>query len=1434
VKSADSLIGRGNCANAESAEFDDSRGSHNPSALSGTANMKPADQEPAPANEEAALRRVAMLVDEQAALRRVAMLVARGTSPVDLFVAVCAEARRILSCDATGLLRFESEGSATLVAQSETPWDPPPIGTQFTLDGENFVTRVFHTGRAARVDDWTDSTGSVAAMATVLGVHSAVGCPVVVEGRLWGTLIAATSTSEPLPDELESRLGQFTELIATAIANAEARDALAKLADEQTALRRVATLVADGVGPEGVFPAVAAEVDTLFGADISAIVRFEEDGAATVLGDVGGPHVSGKRVALDPGYVVDRVRTTHESARFDTDDPTAADMPSLVRSAGIRSAVASPIVVEGEVWGAITAASVEGPLAPGAERHLSEFTELVATAVSNTQSQSAARTAAEEQGALRRVATLVAASAPPSEVFAAVTREIARVLGADACLLCRADDDGVVVVGTWADNAPAAPPGFRIPRGGKNLTTIVLDTGRPGRLDSYDDASGDAADIAHSQGVRSAVGAPILVEGRLWGLVIAGRAGDEQLPPGSEERLAAFTGLVATAIANTESSRALERVAADQAALRRVATLIARQPSPQEIFAAVTEAAGSLLGADVTGIVAVTDDITGTLVAGWSPGAPAVPVGHRVPLDQDGVTARVVQSAAPARIDESGPDASSALAGSLGVSSSVGAPIIVGGKLWGVLGASLCGDDPLPEDAEARLAAFTELVATAIVNAESSQAVERAAAEQAALRRVATLVAVDASQDEIFNAIAVGVAGALGEELRLVRFEREDAVVVAGSEGPHIAVLPVGTRLPVGGNNALSYVFRTGEPVRIDDYSQASGPIAEAVRAQGLRSIVAVPVAVEGRTWGAMIVGTFGEDPVPPGTEGRLAQFAELMATSIANTEARAQIERLAEQEAALRRIATLIAQGVDPEQVFAAVAEATAAIFQAIAIIIRFEHDRPVSVVVGLSREIGIALGSRWPFEEGLTSTEVYRTGRSARLSSFDWASRSGPFSEAALRAGVSSHVSSPIHVEGRLWGAINLSASEELPPDTEQRLERFTELVTTAIANTQSRGDLRRLAEQQAALRRVATLVARRDAPQVIFEAVAAEAGGLLGADIAGLVRFETDDTVTVMAGPPPGPFVSGDRVPLDPAFVVHAVRESGRPERFETDDPADEGMPELVRRFLIRSALASPILVEGELWGAIVLGSVGASFPADTEQRLDEFTELVATGVSNATARADLIASRARIVTAGDEARRRIERNLHDGTQQRLIALGLEIQRLRAEMQADPTSEAAFGRIKLDLESILEDLRELSRGLHPPLLSRVGLEPPLQALALRSEIPVHLDVDLPERPPPPVETAIYYVVSEALANATKYSQASAIRVTLSSDPPDGSSNPTLHGVVADDGVGGAEPGGGSGLIGLVDRVNALGGHLALESPPGRGTRISFDLPLEPPFAL
>jgi signal transduction histidine kinase len=258
-------------------------------------------------------------------------------------------------------------------------------------------------------------------------------------------------------------------------------------------------------------------------------------------------------------------------------------------------------------------------------------------------------------------------------------------------------------------------------------------------------------------------------------------------------------------------------------------------------------------------------------------------------------------------------------------------------------------------------------------------------------------------------------------------------------------------------------------------------------------------------------------------------------------------------------------------------------------------------------------------------------------------------------------------------------------------------------------------------------------------------------------------------------------------------------------------------------VRSAIGAPILVDDHLWGVIVVGATGDEpLPTGAEDRLAAFTELVATAISNATARTELVASRARIVAAGDEARRRIERNLHDGTQQRLIALGLDLQRARATIPDDQLeTRSALVGAEQDLDAILVDLRELSHGLHPQLLSRLGLGPSLRALARRSPIPVQLDVDLPERPAAPLETAVYYVLSEALTNAIKHSEASEISITVRSGD-------TLQASIADNGLGDADPSGGSGLTGLLDRVDALGGRFTLESPPRGGTRISVELPV------
>ena len=294
------------------------------------------------------------IAEEQAALRRVATLASRETSPVEILGAVTEEVARVLETEAVGMLRFELDGTATLVAQSQTPWDPPPLGSKLTLEGENVVASVHRTGHAARMDDWATATGSVAAMADVLGVRSSVATPVVVDGRLWGTMIAATSQSTPLPADTESRIGGFTELVAIAISNAQSRDTLTRLADEQAALRRVATLVAQGASAAAVFDAVAAEMERLLGADGVTLSRYGSDDEVTLVAHRGtGAEIApaGTRLVLTGDNVASKVRRTGQPARMEDYQDSIGQIAELVRDIGVRSTVGAPIVVDGRLWG---------------------------------------------------------------------------------------------------------------------------------------------------------------------------------------------------------------------------------------------------------------------------------------------------------------------------------------------------------------------------------------------------------------------------------------------------------------------------------------------------------------------------------------------------------------------------------------------------------------------------------------------------------------------------------------------------------------------------------------------------------------------------------------------------------------------------------------------------------------------------------------------------------------------------------------------------------------------------------------------------------------------------------------------------------------------------------------------------------------------------
>jgi signal transduction histidine kinase len=300
-------------------------------------------------------------------------------------------------------------------------------------------------------------------------------------------------------------------------------------------------------------------------------------------------------------------------------------------------------------------------------------------------------------------------------------------------------------------------------------------------------------------------------------------------------------------------------------------------------------------------------------------------------------------------------------------------------------------------------------------------------------------------------------------------------------------------------------------------------------------------------------------------------------------------------------------------------------------------------------------------------------------------------------------------------------------------------------------------------------------------------------------------------------------GERLSLDGENVAAKIRDTGAPARMDSFDGAAGATAARIRALGLRSAVGAPILVDGRVWGALVTGSSKPEpMPPQAEARIGDFADLVATAISNAETRAELTASRARIVTAGDQVRRRFERDLHDGAQQRVVSLGLELRAIEASIPPEQHDLCdRLSHVVAGLAGVSTDLQEISRGIHPAILSKGGLGPAIKTLARRSAVPVDLDLDVDQRLPESVEVAAYYVVAEALTNVAKHAQASAVTVCATADNE-------LRLVITDDGVGGAAAGGGSGLIGLKDRVEALAGDLDVFSPAGSGTTLVVTIPL------
>jgi PAS domain S-box-containing protein len=552
---------------------------------------------------------------------------------------------------------------------------------------------------------------------------------------------------------------------------------------------------------------------------------------------------------------------------------------------------------------------------------------------------------------------------------------------------------------------------------------------------------------------------------------------------------------------------------------------------------------------------------------------------------------------------------------------------------------------------------------------------ERVVAEQSALRRVATLVASGAGAEQVVDAVSEEAARVVGAETAAVtRFEDDSARVVGEWGAPTAPLLGKDALIPLGGEGTLARVFRGAPSARTDDYTGMTGGAVPVVRAQGLVSTAAAPIVVSGGTWGALIVGTTREVPLPEGAEERLGEFARLCSLAIATADS---LEQLAQAAALERR--------------------------------------------------------------------------RSA---------------------------------------------------------------------------ELQRLLAEQAALRRIATLVAGDVPPEAVFATVSEGAARVAGGESGAVARYDGESATIVGRWDDAGfrGIPLGTTVSVHDEGVIGKVWHDAAPARIDDySDVAGEAAAD-IRRHGIRSIVAAPVSVAGQIWGALAVGTTSAALlPEGTEERLERFATLIAIAVSSAQAWEELLQSRARVVQASDDERRRLGRNLHDGAQQRLVTVLTFLRIAESRFDSDPdTARTVLTQAIEEIVNANRELRDLARGLHPVALSERGIEAALRSLTRNASIAVDLDV-ADERLPEPIEAAMYYVAAEALANATKYAGAGSVRISIRRTE----SHAWLE--VGDDGAGGADPIKGSGLRGLTDRVEALRGQLEIDSAVQRGTTIRARFPLD-----
>jgi signal transduction histidine kinase len=839
----------------------------------------------------------------------------------------------------------------------------------------------------------------------------------------------------------------------------------------------------------------------------------------------------------------------------------------------------------------------------------------------------------------------------------------------------------------------------------------------------------------------------------------------------------------------------------------------------QRVFDGVIEALGMTVGADAAWLLHFDSDGYVTTLGLWSTRELSLPVGTRQDISDE--LRQLRESRQPYRVVLAEMDPESTFAEEarrLGIASAVGVPVVLAGQVWALAVVARFGPELFPGDTETRMTSFIEPVTAALANAWTRARLEEWHAEQEALRRLAELAATGLPPDELLRVVVVEASALVdGRAVVLARLDED------GLHGAVVAVsderVPVGRQFSAQGDSVAARVLRSGRPARIDDYSSTAGGLfAEEL---GARAVVAAPVRVESQLWG-ILAAVSPDEPLPVGTETRLAGLAEIAVTALSIIQTREQLQRLADEQAALLRVSQLVARGAAEKELFDAVAtEAAGLMHNEATTLVRYDGDRTFTVLAACRGLAEFGTVFSLPDGDAGTLSEMLRTGRAARTDSHPQT----PIRSFSSDDLVGSSVAVPIVVEDQVWGGIViLTRGRRLPTNTAGRLEKFGEMVTAAIANSQARTEVVQLADEQAALRRVAELVARGASLQEVFAEISIEASRLLAVGAA-LLRFDPDGYAEIV-GTHDGLAQLGLRIPTTDSYIgrMFAVGQAVRLADYE-----EVGFAAAVRDLGLEPGTAVPITVEGKIWGALKTSPSGAvlrpgadrNLVSRVAEKLEKFAALAAAAIANAENRAQLTASRARIVATADEARQRLQRDVHDGAQQRLVQTVLTLKLAR--------DAAAWGRPTDDLieealgyaERATAELRDLVHGILPASLSRGGLRSGIESLIADLAMSVEFAFAAP-RLPTSSEITAYFIVAEALTNVVKHAAATQANVSI------GFSAGRVTIEVRDNGTGGADPARGSGLTGLMDRVETAEGELTITSPLGEGTVLHASFPV------